>query len=442
VTTWWARHAWLGGNATAAGVVLEAEAGRFTRVDPGVAAPPAGARVLEGLTLPGFANAHSHAFHRALRARTHDRPGSFWSWRDLMYEVADRLDPDGYRRLARAVYAEMALAGYTAVGEFHYLHHGPGGVPYDDPNQMGLALVEAAAEAGIRITLLDTCYLRGDVDTPLAGVQRRFGDAGVDGWVERVSGLTEIDGAAIGAAIHSVRAVDAKAAAVVSAWAGDRAAPLHAHVSEQRREHETSVKRCGRTPLQLLDRAGALGPAFTAVHGTHFDEKDVERLAAAGGGCCACPTTERDLGDGIGPFAALAAAGVRLCLGSDSHAVVDPLEEARALEVDGRASGERRGVFTPDALLRAATVDGMAALGWDSGRLAPGTRADFVVVGLDGARTAGCDPGQAATAVFAATAADVTDVVVGGRPVVEAGHHRTVGDVVGALSAAVGAVVG
>ncbi len=170
-----AEYAWLGGDIPEQDVSIEVRDGRFAEVRPG--APAQGER-LPGLTLPGLANVHSHAFHRALRGRTHTGAGTFWTWRDRMYEVADRLDPDSYHRLARAVYAEMALAGITCVGEFHYLHHAPGGVRYADPNAMGHALLAAAREAGIRITLLDTLYLSSTVDgVPLTGPQRRFGAA-------------------------------------------------------------------------------------------------------------------------------------------------------------------------------------------------------------------------------------------------------------------------
>jgi formiminoglutamate deiminase len=421
-------------------VLLEEKDGRFRSVTPGLPAPPSGATTLEGLTLPGLANAHSHAFHRALRGRTHEGRGSFWSWRTLMYEVADRLDPDSYGRLARATFAEMALAGFTAVGEFHYLHHQPGGQPYDDPNQMGATLVEAARAAGIRITLLDTCYLTGGFDAPLVGPQLRFGDGDAAGWIERVQTLEGNDGCVIGAAIHSVRAVPPVAAAAVAQYTAERKQSLHAHVAEQVKEGTDCQIHLGTTPLGALDRAGAVGPRFTAVHGTHLTELDVARLGRAGGGCCACPTTERDLGDGIGPFAALVKAGVPLCIGTDSHAVIDGFEETRAIELDARLDAEQRGVLSVATLLEAATAGGMTALGWEAGRLAPGYLADFVTVRLDSRRTAGADPDLAASAVFSASAADVDTVVVGGRTVVEGGQHLLVRDVAGELARAIEAV--
>jgi formiminoglutamate deiminase len=441
VSVWWAENAWLGGARTERGVLMDVKEGRFASVTPGIDTPPKGAERLPGLTLPGLANTHSHAFHRALRGRTHELSGSFWSWRELMYGVASRLEPDGYLRLATAVYAEMALAGFTAVGEFHYLHHGAGGIPYADPNEMGLALVEAAAVAGVRLTLLDALYLRGGFDRPLEGAQLRFGDRDAAAWADRVSRLAEGDRVRIGAAVHSIRAVPPHAVSEAAAWAADVARPLHAHVSEQRDEHDGCLSLHGRTPLGAFGEAGALTPGFTAVHGNHFSTGDVSLLASTGGGCCACPTTERDLGDGVGPFRSLNAAGVTLSVGSDSHAVIDGFEEARAIEMDARSAGEARVLFSPCALAEAATVGGMAALGWDGGSLAAGRLADFVNIGMDSVRTAGVDPGLVAAAIYAATAADVHTVVVGGKPIVSNGRHLLVADVEGELAGSVKALI-
>jgi len=195
-----------------------------------------------------------------------------------MYAAAASLDPDSYRALARAVFGEMALAGITGVGEFHYLHHGPGGTPYDDPNAMGHALIEAAAEAGIRITLLDTCYLASGFGTPPEGVQERFSDGDAAAWAERASALRGAPHARIGAAIHSVRAVPAGQLATVADWARERGVPLHAHLSEQRAENEACLAATGRTPAELLDEHGALGAHCCMVHATHLTDADIERL--------------------------------------------------------------------------------------------------------------------------------------------------------------------
>ncbi|MFH9673214.1 formimidoylglutamate deiminase [Streptomyces sp. NPDC017405] len=439
--TYWLEHAWLGTHVEP-GVVVEAADGRIGAVRTAVPAPPPGAEVLRGLTLPGLANAHSHAFHRALRGTVQVGSGTFWTWREVMYSVADRLTPETYHALARAVYAEMALAGITCVGEFHYVHHAPGGTPYADPNAMGEALIAAAAEAGIRITLLDTCYLSAGFGEPPDPHQLRFSDGSADAWAERCAVLKEREHARIGAAVHSVRAVPAAQLGTVAGWARQRRAPLHVHLSEQTAENDACRAAHGRTPTRLLADHGVLGPRTTAVHSTHLTDEDIALLGGSGTGTCMCPTTERDLADGIGPAAALQRAGSPLSLGSDSHAVIDLLEEARAMELDERLRTRTRGHWTAAALLRAATADGHAALGWDdAGTLAPGALADLTTIALDSVRTAGPLPALGAeTAVFAATAADVRHTVVGGRHVVRDGAHTRVPDVPRALAQAVAAL--
>jgi formiminoglutamate deiminase len=434
-----AQWAWLGGDRAESNVLIEVADGRIVGVSPG-ATRSSDAVALPGLTLPGLANAHSHAFHRALRGRTQDARGTFWTWRERMYAVAARLDPDSYYALARATFAEMALAGITVVGEFHYLHHGPDGARYADPNAMGATLVAAAADAGIRITLLDTCYLTSTVDgQPPQGVQRRFADPDVAAWGERAAALKLDRHARHGAAIHSVRAVPAEQMPSVVAWAAERDVPLHLHLSELRAENNASRTRYGRTPTEVLADAGALGPRTTAVHATHLSDSDRTELGDTDTAVCLCPTTERDLADGIGPARGLADAGSPLCLGSDSHAVIDLFEEARAVELNERLRTERRGHFSPASLLHAATAAGHASLGWpDAGMLAPGARADLVTVRLDTVRTAGIAPGP--RVVFAATAADVAHVVVDGSVVVRDGVHCALSDVAGELAASIRAV--
>ncbi|MFJ4645675.1 formimidoylglutamate deiminase [Streptomyces bobili] len=439
--TYWLEHAWLG-TYVEPGVAVEVSDGRITAVRTGVDAPPPGAEILRGLTLPGLANAHSHAFHRALRGTVQVGSGTFWTWREVMYSVADRLTPQTYHQLARAVYAEMALAGITAVGEFHYVHHAPGGTPYADPNAMGEALIEAAAEAGIRITLLDTAYLSSGFGQAPNARQLRFSDGDADAWAERCSLLKERDHARIGAAIHSVRAVPAGQLATVARWAQERGAPLHVHLSEQTAENDACREAHGRTPTQLLAEHGVLGERTTGVHNTHLTDEDIALLGRSRTGTCMCPTTERDLADGIGPAVALQQAGSPLSLGSDSHAVIDLLEEARAMELNERLRSRTRGHWTAAALLRAASADGHAALGRDDvGVLETGKAADFMTIALDSVRTAGPLPRLGAeAAVFAATAADVRHTVVAGRHVVRDGAHTLVPDVPQALARAVEAL--
>ncbi|WP_425589378.1 formimidoylglutamate deiminase [Streptomyces siamensis] len=439
--TYWLEHAWLDTHVEP-GVALDVRDGRVTAVRTGAETPPPGAEILRGLTLPGLANAHSHAFHRALRGTVQVGSGTFWTWREVMYSFADRLTPDTYRALARAVYAEMALAGVTAVGEFHYVHHAPDGTPYADPNAMGEALIEAAREAGIRITLLDTAYLSSGFGQPPNAHQRRFSDGTADAWAQRASLLKDREHARIGAAVHSVRAVPADQLPTVARWAEGRRAPLHVHLSEQTAENEACRAAHGCTPTQLLSDHGVLGPRTTGVHNTHLTDEDIALIGGSGTGTCMCPTTERDLADGIGPAVALQRAGSPLSLGSDSHAVIDLLEEARAMELNERLRTRTRGHWTAAALLRAASADGHAALGWDdAGILEAGASADFTTIALDTVRTAGPLPRLGAeTAVFAATGADVRHTVVAGRHVVRDGVHTLVPDVPTALADAVEAL--
>ncbi|MCX4640607.1 formimidoylglutamate deiminase [Streptomyces sp. RPA4-5] len=442
-TTYWLEHAWLGTHVEP-GVAVDTADGRITAVRTGVDTPPPGATALRGLTLPGLANAHSHAFHRALRGTVQVGTGTFWTWREIMYSVADRLTPDTYFALARAAYAEMALAGITCVGEFHYLHHAPGGTRYSDPNAMGEALLAAAAEAGIRITLLDTAYLSAGFGAAPNHHQLRFSDGTADRWAERADALKERPHARIGAAIHSVRAVPAGQLDTVADWARGRQAPLHVHLSEQTAENDACRDAHGVTPTQLLADHGALGPRTTAVHATHLTDEDIALLGGSHTGVCMCPTTERDLADGIGPAVRVQQQGSPLSLGSDSHAVIDLLEEARAMELDERLRTRTRGHWTAAALLRAATADGHAALGWDdAGSLEAGSLADLTTIALDSVRTAGPPPRLAAeTAVFAASAADVRHTIVGGRQIVRDGVHTLVPDVPTALAASIAAVRG
>jgi formiminoglutamate deiminase len=391
--------------------------GLISGVAAGDAATP-GSIVLRGLTMPGLANAHSHAFQRALRGRTQGAlGGSFWTWREQMYGLAATLDEDRIEALARATFGEMALAGVTLAGEFDYLHHSD-------------AILRAAAGAGIRLTLIDACYLQDGIG--------RFRDGSAQAWAKRVGSIDPgpLGGRArIGAAIHSVRAVDPSDAAVVAAFANERGLPLHAHVSEQPAENEECLRRFGATPLALLGRAGALSERFTAVHATHLGDGDAELLRDSGGFTCVCPTTERDLADGIG------APTGRFTLGSDSHAVIDLFEEARAVELDLRLATRIRGTHGAPALARAVTADGYASLGWpEGGAIAPGRLADLVCVRLDGVRLAGTRAADALDAVlFAGAAGDVDTVVVGGREIVRDGRHVSL-DVAAELASAITAV--
>ncbi len=449
---YWCELAWLGGPRVVPGVVIEVTGDRISALNAGVAAPPTDAVQLAGVTIPALSNAHSHAFHRAMRGRTHAEKGTFWTWRELMYRVAANLDPDNYYRLARAAFAEMALAGIGVVGEFHYVHHQQCGSPYTDPNAMGIAVANAAHDAGIRLTLLDTLYLHGGLDpeasngyAPIRPEQARFNDRSAAGWVDRVDALAQTlstPTCKVGAAVHSVRAVDPASIETAAAWARQNGAPLHVHASEQPAENQQCLAVHECTPTELFAKTAGLDGDVTLVHATHASDQDVFMIGEAGANCCLCPTTERDLADGVGPAADLADAGTQLCLGSDSNAVIDLFEEARAVELDQRTTWLKRGVLAVDSLAAMATVNGYRALGWDGGgTLAPGSPADFATVSLDSVRLCGTDATNAlASIVYSATSTDVSHLVVGGEPVVVDGTHRSI-DVEAELAAAIAAVV-
>ncbi len=400
---WHAEQAWVGHRAE--NVLIEVEGGRIARITEKAPAPH-DAIALKGWTIPGLANVHSHAFQRLLRGEVESGGGDFWEWRERMYRYTE-WEPADYFNHARLVFREMLEAGITAVGEFHYLHgHG---------NELGIALIDAAREEGIRITLIDACYLRGGLDgRPLEPEQLSFSDGDADRWARRVDELKEADGVRIAAAIHSVRAVDPESMRIVATWAREHKAPLHVHLAEQQAELEECLQVEGCTPAELLSREGILGPDLTAVHAIHVNQRDIALLGDNQVSICACPTTERDLGDRVGPLTSLADAGCALTVGSDSNAVIDILEEARGLELDQRRASGRRVLHEPEELLTAATVNGMRALGWDAGELRPGMLADFVTLEQPRAQWREL---TLSYLIYGFSGRDVTNVVVGGETV-------------------------
>lgn len=400
------------GGDTLRSVRLKHEAGVLVDEQQGVAAQDSD--LLIGTAFPAFGNAHSHVFHRLLRGRTHADGGTFWSWRDKMYAIAGALAPDSFERIAAASFTEMVSSGWGAVGEFHYVHHRNDGVPYPD-HDMEMALARAARSAGIRLTLLDTCYLAGSIGEGLASEQLRFGDGDAASWLERWFALRDRLAAdhpevVLGAAIHSVRAVPAAAiAAIARGLPAD--VPLHIHLSEQVAENEQSFAAYGQSPTEVLADAGVLSSRLSVVHATHLTEGDIALLGAAGVHAVFCPTTEADLGDGIGPARELVDAGARLAVGSDQNAVVDPLLEVRGLEAGERLRSQTRGRFTPAELVGIGTRSGYASLG----RSAPGEIGGLLdLVEVDGAsvRTAGS---LAEQLPLSGTASDVVRTIVAGR---------------------------
>ena len=304
--------------------------------------------------IPGMPNAHSHAFQRGLRGRA-ERPGpagaedDFWTWRTEMFRLAETLDPAGMYEVALETYREMTGAGYSVVGEFHYVHHQPDGTPYPDPNVMAYAVAEAAIEAGLPIVLLPAAYNRGGwdgEDLPPAPGQRRFCDREVEAFLARVDGLREWaamrSGVEVGVAAHSVRAVPGAWLEAIAEYSERHGIVRHVHAHEQRRELEQCRAEYGCSPIELLDRTGFLGPRTSVIHGIHVSDADVAALARTATTVVSCPTTEGNLGDGYLPAMTYAEAGVSLAIGSDSQVRIDPFEEARELETGSRRERELR----------------------------------------------------------------------------------------------------
>lgn len=388
--------------------------------------------------LPGFVNAHSHAFQRLIRGKAESRAVAgrdFWSWRGTMYHAAARLDPEQVYDVARMAFLEMALAGTTTVGEFHYLHNRPDGRPYDDPNLLARKVVEAARSVGIRIVLLRCAYLRSGYQVPRDPGQIRFFETTAE-FLAHLEGLmrefgSDAAGLQFGVAPHSIRAVPYDDFREIAGWARGKKLPLHMHLSEQVAENEACVREYGKTPATLLGDAGLLGPGLTAVHATHITEAEIALLAEADTTICACPTTERNLGDGILAADRVMSRGIRVALGSDSQAQIDPLEDARELDYHLRLTHQQRAVLDgigelglAARLFACATVNGAESLGVQAGKLAVGEAADFFTVDLRDASIAGSSAEDLlGLIVFGMERTAIRDVVVGGRFVVRDGKH-------------------
>ncbi len=427
------------------------ERGLTVGVDPStglitrVAHEAGGATTLPRRALvPGFVNVHSHSFQRAMRGRTEHRTGAdhdtFWTWREKMYHLAQSLTPGDIRDVARMTFLEMALAGTTTVGEFHYLHHQPDGTPYADPNETAKAILSAAADIGIRIVLLQSGYTRGGFDRPLHAGQRRFctPDPGV--FCANLDALRPH--ARIGVAPHSFRAVPLEYARRLHAYAREFDLPFHMHVSEQPRENAESLAEYGSTPIDLLAREGLLDHRFTGIHAVHISESEVSQLAAAGANVGACPTTERNLGDGIIRADELYARGIPICLGSDSQIQIDPLEDARALEYHLRLkrlervvlpeAGDTRETALASRLWRSATESGARSLALETGIIRPGAPADFFTIDLDDVSIADAeDVSLLSSIVFSLERTAIRDTWMGGRQIVSERHHPLATEVVG-----------
>jgi formimidoylglutamate deiminase len=391
--------------------------------------------------LPGFANAHSHTFQRLIRGRAETRSGGddFWAWREAMYRAALSVDAEDVYHVARMAFLEMVMAGTTTVGEFHYLHRAPNGTAYPDPNLLSERVLAAADSVGLRIALLRVAYTRAGYELPPHPGQRRFYESSRE-YLENTAALTSAlkgrsEKAWLGVAPHSIRAVPLAQLEEITGWARERGLPIHMHAAEQPAELAACRREYGATPIELLAQRGLLSEKTTLVHAIHITEAEMDSLASARSIICSCPTTERNLGDGIIEAAQAAERGIRFAFGSDSEAQIDPLEDARQLEYHLRLKKLKR-IILDDIhqtslaarLFRYATVDGAEALGFDSGVLAPGRPADFFAIDLDDPSIAGNSAPDSTDdllpiVVFGLDRAAIRDVVVAGQPILSDGVH-------------------
>jgi formimidoylglutamate deiminase len=426
------------------GVEFDARTGRIMRIAHRLELDGGDVIPLPGRALvPGFVNAHSHSFQRLIRGRMQWRPAdasvaNFWSWRQAMYGAALRLSPDDIHDVARFCFIEMLHAGITTVGEFHYLQNAADGTPFGDRAELARRIIEAAQEVGIRICLLNTCYAAGGIGRPLQAEQRRFATPDLDEYLATTESLAdEMVGAplvTVGVAPHSVRAVPREWIRVLHAWAATRDLPFHMHVSEQPAEIDECIAAYGVRPVEMLAEDMILDHRFTGIHATHINDGEVQLLGGAGATVCACPTTERDLGDGFLRGRDLLAAGAQIALGSDSQTMLDMLEEARLVEYGERLQRLQRVMVTratepgtlesAQLLLGLATAGGARALRVPAGVVEDDTLADFIGIDLDHPAIAGWTTDTlAALLVFSAPPAVVSDVWVGGRNVIANGVH-------------------
>lgn len=391
-------------------MVVTVEGGRIVGLEEG---EPEGSDSAVGFLMPGACNGHSHAFHRGLRGRAMQGADDFWRWREAMYRLAERLEPDTYLELATLVFREMRLAGFTSVGEFHYLHHGANAQTYADRNAMGRALIEAARRAQVRLGLIDVAYLHGGLGDagylPLQGVQRRFGDVDVETYLDRVGELDDSAMVRIVRGAHSLRAVSlSELAVIVEAVDG---APWHLHLMEQAREVDAFVGYYGERPLRLLEDRGLIGPSTTLVHLNQVIESELACLVRTGAVNCACPSTEEDLGDGLSPAGRILRAGARVSIGTDQHVHIDALLEASRIDAHERLRTHQRSSVHTDALWSTLWAHDTIGFG-EAGRIAPGALADLVALDLSEPGIAGVDPVEL---VRLGTRAAITKVWVDGR---------------------------
>jgi len=461
-TAWLPDVIYTGGRFERGLALICDERGRILRLTRGTDGIGRVIRLKNRAMLPGMVNAHSHAFQRVIRGRTEYRTqntkDSFWTWREMMYAAASRLAPEDVYDASRMAFLEMALSGITSVGEFHYLHHAPDGTPYDDPNLLSKEVMRAAKDVGLRIALLRVAYARAGFRKEPDERQKRFIESEPEIFLRNLERLrsdigrgVERETARVGVAPHSVRAVPLDYLREVIRHAALWKMPAHMHVAEQPAEVSSCLEEYGRTPVALLDSEGLLGEHFTGVHAIHVNKEEARMLAQSKSRVCACPTTERNLGDGIFPADMLFAENIRIALGTDSHTQIDLLEDARELEYHLRLQRLERNVLAKGSddesspsrsalaakLFECASARGAESIGTEgSGRLEPDASADFFTVDMDDPSIAGASIDDLLPAiVFSLSRTAVREVAVGGKLIVEDGHHRASAEVAEKFSA-------
>lgn len=447
-TTWSPELVYADGRWQPGLSIARNETGRFAIVD--AERQNVGVKMNRAV-VPGLVNSHSHAFQRVIRGLTEYRTStggndSFWTWREMMYRAAARLEPDDIYDVSRMAFLEMALSGITTVGEFHYLHHNPDGIPYNDRNLLAKTVIQAARDVGLRIALLHVAYARAGYETEANPRQARFLQEDPNRFLqdfERLKSDVQAEDATVwtGIAPHSVRAVPLSYLKTICSFASQNELPVHMHVAEQPAEVSACIAEYGRSPVALLETEGLLDGRFTAVHAIHVTDKAVRALAAAQAFVCACPTTERNLGDGVVPADLYLQEGVTVCLGTDSHTQIDLLEDARELEYHLRLQKMRRAVLCEESegsvdklaarLFDCATRHGAHSLGSPVSELSLENGGDFFTVDLDDVSIAGAGIDDLLPAiVFSLARTAVKDVFVNGNQIISDGHHANQDEIV------------
>jgi formimidoylglutamate deiminase len=442
-TGWLADLIYLKGRFESGYAMFVDQAGRITRFSNSPEDVRASRKLPSRAIVPGLINCHSHSFQRVIRGRTEHRTtanrDTFWTWREAMYQAANLLSPEDIYRVARMAFLEMLISGITTVGEFHYLHNGPDGSRYDDPNLLGIHIIRAANEIGVRLALLRAAYARAGWHKPADPGQARFLTPGAETFLDDTEALREAipkyskpGFTWLGIAPHSIRAVPIEYLTKITCYAHENSLPVHMHVAEQPAEIDECLAEHGVRPVELLQQRNVLDSSFTGIHAIHITEDEMQYLGNAKAHVCACPTSERNLGDGAVPADRLMEASVNMCFGSDSNVQIDILEDARLLEYHLRMNKLERAVLAPgpgedqlaQLLFASATETGAVALKAPGGTLEVGRAADFFTVDLNDVSVAGAGRRSLLNnVVFSLERTGVREVFVNGEPLIQDGQH-------------------